>query len=534
MVNDLDSELQASKIIGVRLSRRHLLGMTAAAAALGPAVFATAASAQEGGTPVRGGTIRGAVALPITSLDPYTAKAASGDFIIFRALYNNLLEVGGSGDFIPELATEWTISEDGLTYTFTLVEGVTFHDGTVLDAEAVKVNLDRYKAEGSTFNGAGKLRMIATVDAPDATTVVLNLSKPSAPLLDMLTTCPIVSPTAITEMGEELSLHGVGSGPFRFESWEPNSTAVVVRNENYWEIAPDGEPYPYLDRYEIDGVPDDSVRLLNLRSDQFQILERVNPRDVASVQGDANIQLVETPHAVPNLVAMNPNVAPFDNKALRQAVSYALDRQAIVDNISFGTGYTVPLPFPKGAWFYIDEPSPVYDQERAKELLAEAGYPDGINVTMTHINRTIDTQIAQIMKAQLEEVGIRMTIESLERTTWVDLWAAGEGRLGLLQGGMTPTDPDRESGIFQKDSLNNWTDYDNPELQQLIDDANAITDRDERLRIWKEIAGVVVDDAVYIYIGGIPTIAGVRSRVKDLEFVSGMYWENSHTWLEEG
>ncbi len=517
-----------------RLSRRHLLTMTAAGA--GAAAFAGglpggATLAQD--APVRGGTIRGAVALPITSLDPYTAKAASGDFIAFRAIYNNLIEVSNTGDFVPELATEWTISEDGLIYTFTIRTGVTFHDGTTLDAESVKINLDRYRAEGSIFNGANKLAAIDTVEAPDAETLVLNLSTPSAPLLDKLSTCHIVSPTAIEEMGEDLTLHGVGSGPFKSVSWEPNSTAVFERNENYWEIAPDGEPFPYLDGYEIEGVPDDSVRLLNLRSDQFQILERVNPRDVASVQADPNIVLVETPHAVPNLVAMNPNIAPFDNKALRQAVSYALDRQAIVDNISFGTGYTVPLPFPKGAWFYIDEPSPVYDPERAKELLAEAGYPDGIDVTMTHINRTIDTQIAQIVKSQLEAIGINMTIESLERTTWVDLWAAGEGQLGLLQGAMTPTDPDRESGIFQKDSLNNWTDYDNPDIQRLIDEANAVTDREERLAIWKEIAGLVVDDAVYIYIGAIPTIAGVRASVQDLEFVSGMYWENTRTWMQE-
>jgi peptide/nickel transport system substrate-binding protein len=516
-----------------QLSRRNLLAMTAGAAgALAIGLGGQPALAQEG-TPRRGGTVRGAVALPITSLDPYTAKAASGDFIAFRAIYNNLIEVSGESEFVPELASEWTISEDGLTYTFTIVEGVTFHDGTALDAAAIKFNIDRYIAENSTFNGAGKLRVIETVDAPDATTVVLNLSRPSAPLMDTLTTCHIVSPTAVEEMGDDLSLHGVGSGPFKVESWEPGSLAVFVRNENYWEIASDGEPFPYLDQYEIEGVPDDSVRLLNLRSGQFQILERVNPRDIASVQADPNIELVETPHAVPNLVAMNPNIAPFDNKALRQAVSYALDRQAIVDNISFGTGYTVPLPFPKGSWFYIEEPAPVFDPEKAKALLAEAGYPDGIEVTMTHINRTIDTQIAQIMKAQLEAVGITMTIESLERTTWVDMWAAGEGQLGLLQGAMTPTDPDRESGIFQKDSLNNWTDYNNEDIQRLIDEANSVTDREQRLATWQEIAALVVDDAVYVYIGAIPTIAGVSASVKNLEFVSGMYWENTRTWIDE-
>jgi peptide/nickel transport system substrate-binding protein len=232
------------------------------------------------------------------------------------------------------------------------------------------------------------------------------------------------------------------------------------------------------------------------------------------------------------MVAMNPNIAPFDNKLLRQAVSHALDRQAIVDNISFGTGYVTPMPFPKGSWFFIEEPTPVYDPEKAKQLLAEAGYPDGIDVSMTHINRTIDTQIAQIMKAQLEAVGIRMTIESLERTTWVDMWLAGEGQLGLLQGGMAPTDPDSQTGIFRPESSSNWTRWVNPDLEEMIHQSNTITDQEERLAIWRQITELVVDEAVYVFIGAIPTIAGARANVQDISLFSGSIWDATKTSID--
>jgi peptide/nickel transport system substrate-binding protein len=514
-----------------RLSRRTLLTLTAAGAGahvLGGSV--RPAMAQDD-APVRGGSFHSAAVASITSLDPFTSKSSSADVVCYRALYNCLLEVGNTGEFMPELATDWTISEDGLTYTFNLVEGVTFHDGTALDASAVKVNLERNMADGSTYGGAAKLRVISAIDVPDAKTLVLTLTTLTAPFLGTVGSVPIVSPKAIEEMGEDLTTHGVGSGPFTFVSWEPGAAATFTRNENYWEIAPDGQAYPYLDEYVVDGLPDDSVRLLNLRSGELQYIERINPRDLSSIANDPNVVTIETPHATPNLVALNPNIAPFDNKLLRQAISYALDRQAIVDNISFGTGYVTPMPFPKGAWFFIEEPSPVYDPEKAKQLLAEAGYPDGIEVPMTHINRTIDTQIAQIMKAQLEAVGIRMTIESLERTTWVDLWTAGEGKLGLLQGGMVPTDPDTQTGLFRADSTSNWANWQNTELQALIDESNSTNDQAERLAIWEKATALIVDEAVYIFIGAIPTVGGAGANVHDLQIAGGQAWNVVTSWL---
>jgi len=531
MVRDQHDQSPVKLLAGTPISRRHFLALTAAGAA---------AMAVRGAKPAladdeikRGGTLRGAVVGPITSLDPFTSKLSSGDAITYRSLYNSLLEISGTGELIPELATKWTVSEDGLTYTFNLQSGVLFHDGTTLDAEAIKFNLERYKAEGSSYSGADRLRVISTIEAPDAQTLVITLATPNTPFLVNVGVIPIVSPAAVDALGEDFQLKAVGSGPFKYESWEPGSTAKFTRNEQYWETAPDGQPFPYLDSLVIEGAPDDSVRLLNLRSGQFEVNERVNPRDIASISSDPNIQVIETAHATPYIVALNPTKAPFDNKTLRQAVSSALDRQAIIDNISFGTGYTIPIAFPKGAWFYIDAPSPVYDVDAAKKLLADAGYPDGIDVTFSIINRPTDNQIAQIVKAQLDSIGIRTTIDVLERTTWVDLWTARNGQLGILQGGMTPTDPDSQSGWWSDTSLANYAGYDNPKIRELIEQANETTDQAKRLELWKEVTALNVDDAVYIFIGAIPTTMATRKIVTDLETVSGYNWELRATWLNQ-
>jgi ABC-type transport system substrate-binding protein len=532
MTSSSDTFQPAISPFGATVSRRQVLTMSMATAGAFALGTYGQALAQEGEA-VRGGTLRGAVVGPITSLDPFTSKLSSGDSITYRFLYNSLLEISSTGELMPEIASSWTISEDGLTYTFTLVEGVTFHDGTVLDAEAIKWNLERYKQEGSSYASADRLRVIAEIDATDPATLVITLSTPNTPFLTNVGAVPIVSPTAAEAMGEDFQLKAVGSGPFTSVSWEPGSTATFERYESYWEVAPDGEPFPYLDEVVIEGVPDDSVRLLNLQSGQFEVNERINPRDVAAISADPNIQIIETAHATPYIVALNPTKAPFDNKALRQAVQFGLDRQAIIDNISFGTGYTIPIAFIKDSWFYIDEPSPVYDPEQAKALLAEAGYPDGIDVTFTIINRPTDNLIAQIAKAQMDAIGIRTTIEVLERTTWVDLWTAREGEMGILQGGMNPIDPDGQSGWWSDTSLANYAGYDNPEIRELISQANQTTDQAERLALWKEVTALNVDDAVYTFIGAIPTTMAARKNVKDLVTVGGFYWEVRDIWLEQ-
>ena len=508
--------------------------MTAGAAAAAglasfgaPAVFAQDASA------TRGGTIRGAVVGAITSLDPFSSLLGSGDAMAYLALYNTLLEVNVSGELVPQLATEWTISEDELTYTFSLVEGVTFHDGTPLDAEAIVWNIERYMAEGSAYSGADRLRVIASMEAPSATELSFILAAPNAPFLTVLGNVPIVSPAAVEDLGEDFQLQGVGSGPFVFESWEPGSTAVFVRNENYWEVAPDGEPLPYLDQVEIEGVPDDSVRMLNLKSGEFQLNERLNAIDVSTLGTVADVELVETSMATAYLVAMNVTKAPFDNPALRQAVQFALDRAAVIDNISYGTGFVGSFAFPQNSWFFIDDPAPVFDVEATAAALTEAGYPDGVDITLSIINRPTDNQIAQIVKSQLDAVNIRINIEVLERTTWVDLWTARNGEMGILQRGAGGIDPDDQSAFFSPTNVANFAGYESQPILDLIAESNQTVDHAIRLEAWKQIVQIMIDDAAYVFFGGVPSPGARRSEVTDLNIVGGMGWDLTATSLAQ-
>lgn len=528
--------MSGSKLATSHVNRRQLMSMTVGAVAaieLGARPYALATLAQDGDAPVRGGTVRGAVVGPITSLDPLTSQLGSGDGMSYEALYNALVAVTLTGEIAPELASEWTVSEDGLTYTFTLVEGVTFHDGNVLDAEAIKWNIERYMAEDSTHTAADRLRVITAIETTDPATLVFTLGAPNAPFLSTLAGCPIVSPSAVEALGDDFQLQPVGSGPFKFGSWEPGATATYPRNENYWEIAPDGEPFPYLDALVIEGVPDDSVRLLNLQSGQFELNERLNPRDVSTIGTNPDIEIVETTLATSYLVAMNVTKPPFDNQTLRQAVSAAIDRAAVIDNISFGTGYTSSFAFPQGSWFFIEDPAPVFDTEQSTALLAEAGYPDGIDVTLTIINRPVDNQISQIVKAQLDAVGIRTTIEVLERTTWVDLWNAREGELGILQRGAGGVDPDSQSPFFSPTNIANFAGYESQPILDLIDQANQTNDQSERLALWEEIIGIMVEDAAYVFMGCVPAPGAKRSEVQDLEIVQSSTWNLTGTSIAE-
>lgn len=515
------------------MTRRKLLGASVAAGgALAFGVQGGQALAQDE-TPVRGGTARVAGFGALTSLDPFTWLNSDNDRMCSAALYDTLIALQPDGSFAPELATEWTISEDNLTYTFTIREGVTFHDGTVLDAAAVKFNFDRYRVEDSTYPAVTPLRPISTVEAPDPTTVVFTLTNPSAPFLTGVSFAPIVSPTAVETLGEDFQLQGVGSGPFQFSEWTPGSVATFTRFEGYWQTGEDGQPLPYYDAVEFDAVADDSVRLLNLRSGEFDYVERLSIRDVQTAGVDQSIQVHTTLSNTGYCLAMNPNQAPFDNKTLRQAVQAAVDMQAIIDNISFGEGYLSPMGFARDTWFFLDSPAPVYDPELARQLLTEAGYPDGIDVSFSIINRPVDNQIAQIVADNLNEVGIRTTIEVLERTTWVDMWTSRQGQIGSLIAGGGATDPGLSASQYDPGSQSNFAGYDSQAIMDLVDQQNQITDLEERLQIWREIAEIRVDDAVYVQVGIVPGYGAASANARGYDIHAHFLLQFDEAWNAE-
>lgn len=500
-------------------------------------VMSPLAAAQDD-TPQRGGVVRGVCVAPITSLDPQTSQLGVCDSAAYEALYNTLLNLTSTGEIAAEIATDWTVSDDGLTYTFTIRDDVMFHDGTMLDAEAVKISVDRLRDPDSASPIAGNLSAIESVNVIDETTVEIVLSAFNAPFLSNLTGVQVFSPAALDEFGEDFQFNPVGSGPFQFVSWTPGDVAVFERNENYWEIDDSGEALPYLDGVELNGLDDETVRLLNLRSGEFDLNERLNVRDVEAVQGDETLQVLETSTATAYAVTFNLGQPPFDNLALRQAVQHALDGNAIIDNLSFSTGYPSAWPFPRDTWYFFEGSNPEYNLERARELLVEAGYPDGLNVTLTHISRAADAQIAQIVQAQLAQIGINVEIQALERTTWLDIWLVGagentEGELAIFQNTVGLGDPDVKAIFLEPGGIVNFADFNDEETWSFIEASRQTIDLDERAANWNAAVQSSIDNAAYVWFGNVPLFSAARANVQNIELNSSAAWILTRTWLAD-
>ncbi len=489
--------------------------------------------------PQRGGAVRGVCVAALTSLDPQSTQLGVCDRVAYDALYNQLIRINTAGEILPEIAESWDVSDDGLTYTFQIRSGVIFHDGTALDAEAVTFSIDRMRDPASESPVAGQLTAIEAVNAVDDQTVEIVLSGFNAPFLSTLAgASTIVSPAAVAEYGDDYRFNAVGSGPFKLVSWTPGDEAVLERNENYWEIGADGEPLPYLDGIVLTGIEDNTVRLLNLQSGEFDLNERVLPRDVPTIESDSDLKVIETVSATAYTVTFNTSQPPFDDVRLRLAAQAALRPDALIENLSEGVGYYANFPFPLDAWYWVEQPRQTYDPDLARQLLAEAGYPDGLDVVYTHINRTVDAQMAQIVQAMLAQVGINIEILALERTSWLDIWLVGagentEGQMAGFQNGVTPGDPDGKAMFFQPGGIVNFADYTSEEAWSRIEASRTTLDQAVRAQAWADLVNIQLQEAPYVWVGNIPVIGAARERVQDITLTPSSGWLLTQTWVDD-
>ncbi len=349
------------------------------------------------GTPKEGGTFVVAMPGDINRTDLALIDDANSFYVGSQVMETLVTLAPGTGDeIVAALATEWSTSPDGLSYTFTIREGVKFHDGTPLDAAAVKYNFDRWLSIPQSYVDLGYTyyidtvitSAIASVEAPDASTVVVTLTAPnSAFLLQLtLTVFGIASPTAL-EAGNasapdfannSYATGGptamTGTGPFTFKEWVPGDHVTVVKNPDYWNAAAGG---PYLDEVIFRPITETTATLNALQSGGVDFAQAISPIDIPTVEGDANLVPVDRGSACNvGILGMNQTHAPFDNLKIRQAVAYAIDRPALVEAF-FGEAGVVPSNWvPKGTQFEKDLAIPEYDPDMAKQLIAESGVTD--------------------------------------------------------------------------------------------------------------------------------------------------------------
>ena len=393
----------------------------------------------------RGGSMTASLFLEPVSLDPLLVNAPPADFPVLRLLYDTLVTFSPDGEIAPGIAKSYEFSKDYLSVTFTLRQGVKFHDGNPVDAEAVAYNLQRVTHGKVKTIFSSTYKPIDSVEVTGPYTVRVNLKTPSSTFMDDMAGIPgmIVSPTAVDSLGDDFGVNPVGSGPFKFEARQGGSSLTLARNGDYWRMGEDDKALPYLDNVTFRWILEPSVKIIELTSGNVHLVDRLDSADFDRVAKDPNLKLVDT-GGINQWVALNISKKPFDDVRVRKAIYYALDRETIATIIS-GKYWQITPTFVFPTEFAYDGTIDPYtfDKKRAKELLAEAGFGPGhpLSFDLSIIQREPDVSVAQIIQAQLKEIGVDMQLSVLERQAFIDLWRKNAHQ--SIMGGLAEPAPEQ-------------------------------------------------------------------------------------------
>ena len=497
-----------------------------------------ASTSQAGEPPQSGGTLIFGRGGDSTSLDP--AVVTDGESLnVTDNIFDNLVTHKiGTTQIVPGLARSWTISKDGLSYTFELREGVQFHDGTSVDAAAIKFSFMRQKDKNHpaygfagpyvyfTSLGLDKIITSIHVDAPHR--VTFKLSRKEAPFLATLAmqSLAIVSPTAVMKHKADFGRHPVGSGPFQFKSWSKNQKIVLTANKNYWE-----KP-PYLKSVIFRSIPDNGTRLLELMAGRIHIMDNPNPDDLEVVRKRLKdrVTINTKPGFNIGYLALNMDKKPFDNKLVRLAIAHAINKQGIVDAVYDGQAQPAVNPLPPSLWGYNNDISDhTYNPQRAKELMKEAGLAKGFDTTLwaMPVPRPYmpdGRKVAEVIQADLAKIGIRAKIVSYEWGTYLDKAQQGEHDMGLFGWTGDIGDPDNFLYVLlDKDSAKkpaqNYSFYRSEELHQILMKAKTTFDQEARATLYRQAQKIIHGDVPMVPL--VHSITSVPTVTKVANFVPG-------------
>jgi peptide/nickel transport system substrate-binding protein len=448
------------------------------------------------------------------SLDPQHVSAVN-DFRILMNVYDGLVRYrDGTLEVEPALATDWSISEDGLEYTFNLREGVSFHDGSPLDAEAVVFSFERMIDEDhphhtGTFPLSFYFSAVEAVEAVDDMTVKFTLNEPFAPFLSNLAYPAglIVSKAAVEEHGEDFDRNPSGTGAFRFVEWQSNTRVVVERNEDYWDGA------AQLEAVIFRPITDANTRVASMLSGEIDVMVEVPPDNVATFADGSEFEVHE--QAGPHLwfLILNAKEGPFTDVRVRQAVNYAVNKESLVTDVLQGTATVAAGPTPPAFnWAYNEDLDPYpYDPERARELLAEAGIDEGTELTFYVTeggSGMLDpVSMGTAIQADLQAVGLDVNIETYEWNTFLSEVNAGlEGKADMAEMAWMTNDPDtlpylalRTEAWPEEGGFNSGY-YSNPEVDEILAEARTSTDQEERAELYKQMQEIVYEDAPWLFV----------------------------------
>ncbi|RWP14756.1 ABC transporter substrate-binding protein [Mesorhizobium sp.] len=426
-------------------------------------------------------------------LDPTAGAAAAIDEVLYANVFEGLTRIGADGEVLPALAESWTVSDDGKVYTFKLHSGVKFHDGTDFNADDVKFSLDRARADNSVNAQKGLFAAIDTVEMVDPATVRITLKNPQSSFLYNMGwgDAVIVAP----ETADTNKETPVGTGPFKFQTWAKGSSITLIKSDAYW-----GAPVS-LDKAEFRIVTDAAAAVPALLSGDVQAFPFFDPDSVAQIQGDPRFKVVIGATEGETILSMNNKKPPFDRLQVRQAISFALDRKAIIDGASAGLGVPIGSHMSPANKVYVDLTGLYpHNVEKARELLKEAGLENGFKATLKLPPPPYARLGGEIIASQLRDVGIDLQIVPVEWAQWLDqVFTKKDYDLTIV----SHTEPNDIDIYSRKDYYFN---YDNPTFDKIIADLNLTSDEAKRMTLLGEAQKILADDAVVGFLYELPKV----------------------------
>ena len=463
------------------------------------------------GEPVKGGEITVGIAQDLDdSLDPHQTVAAGTREVLFN-IFEGLVKPNSDGEMIPAVAEKYTLSEDGTTYTFTLREGVKFHNGQTVTAEDVVYSINRCAAvpEGQEKPLVAAFSAVKSVEALDEKTVAVTIAQRDLEFISYMTAAIIPADY------ENQDTAPVGTGPFRFVSRTPQQDFVMERFEDYW-----GAP-AWLDKVTYKICENADALVMNLNGGSIDLCAHLTSAQASQL--NQSFQVLEGTMNLVQAIYLNNQAKPFDNQMVRQALCYAIDRQGIMDMVADGHGTAVGSSiYPAFTKYFLPElvdKSP-HDVAKAKELLTQAGYPDGFDMTISVPNNYqphMDT--AEVVAEQLREAGINVTIQPVEWSTWLDTIYNGRQFQATVVGVDAANMTARAMlERFTSDYAKNFINYSNPAYDALFQQAINATDEATQTDLYKQMETMLADTAANVYIQDLCDLVAMRQDLGGLKF----------------
>jgi glutathione transport system substrate-binding protein len=434
-----------------------------------------------------------AVGSNFTTLDPYDANDTLSQAVA-KSFYQGLFGFDKDMKLVNVLAESYQASPDGLTWTIKLRSGIKFQDGTDFNAEAVKVNLDRASDEDNHLKRYNLFKTIATTEAIDPTTVKITLKQPFSAFINILAhpAAAMISPTALKKYGKEIGFHPVGTGPYEFVTWNQTDFVKVKKWDGYWK-----KGYPKLDSITWRPIVDNNTRAAMLKTGEANFAFPIPYEQAKLLEKNSNLDLVSTPSIMQRYISFNVTQKPFDNPKVREAINYAINRQALV-KVAFA-GYATPATgiVPPSIAYAQSYPAIEYNPAKARELLKEAGFPNGFSTTLwSSHNHSTAQKVLQFTQQQLAQVGIKVKVTAMDagqRAAEVEGKGQKESGVRMFYTGWSASTGEADWALTPLFATASWPPaifntafYSNEQVDKDLNDALKTTDNAKKAQRYKD------------------------------------------------